>query len=119
MSHLLYGLSLALIMPIAAIASPIDQFTETPASQAEAAPCYLKTTDGRSFDLSRICGRSAIIRLTPGRAATATTNASATTAPIVNPNFRAAIGANPGNPFGPNPNVGQCYIVDADGNACQ
>jgi hypothetical protein len=99
--------------PLSAL--PIGQFPET--ATPEAAPCYFKTSDGRGFDLSSICGKSEassreIYQSPQNRAAMANSD-------TLNPGFRAAVNANPGSPFGSNPNLTQCYIVDDEGNPCQ
>lgn len=105
---------LLFLLPIPAWANPIDQFPEI--SNPEAAPCYLKTTDGRGFDLSRICGRSEAIQRASNQIQQNPT--AANNSPIPNSSFRAAIGSSPGKPFGSNSSLAQCYIVDLEGNAC-
>jgi hypothetical protein len=96
-------------------AAPIAQFPET--TTPEAAPCYFKTSDGRGFDLSSICGKSEASY--PPSYQSPQNQSAATNSGALNPGFRAALNANPGNPFGSNPNLAQCYIVDDEGNPCQ
>jgi hypothetical protein len=107
---------LLLWLPVPVWASSIDQFPEI--SNPESAPCYLKTTDGRGFDLSRICGRSEAIQRQLNQIP-----ATASNSPIPDSSFRATIDNSlsnrPGSPFGSNPSSAQCYIVDLEGNACQ
>jgi hypothetical protein len=100
------------VMQLPIVAAPIGQFPET--TDPEAAPCYFKTADGRGLDLSSICGKSAASRrdIDPSQQNLAPTA-------VLNPGFRAAVNANPGSPFGRNPSLTQCYIVDTDGNPCQ
>lgn len=125
MRQLFFPLVLLLAIPSPVFAGPIALFPET--ANPEAAPCYFKTADGRAFDLSSMCGKSEALSRSRNQNqpnqnqpnqnqsnSSATVNSS-----LSNPGFRAAINANPGSPFGNNPALAECYVVDTEGHPCQ
>ncbi|MCY7407326.1 MAG: hypothetical protein LH631_08105, partial [Alkalinema sp. CAN_BIN05] len=117
------AVSLYFLLPMTTRAETINRFPIIVPNSIEDSACYFKTSEGRTIALNSICGykepkEKNIKDRSQGSNSSNVSNVISL--PIINPEFRPIVGANPGNPFGNNSggNSNQCYIVDSEGNSC-
>jgi hypothetical protein len=110
--------SLALTASLAstsiAQARSLGPFPETNRQRAQTSVCFVNTADGRSFDLTKLCGRSTPAESQGNRASRASQSTG---------NDNGSRASNDGTegadrPIDNSPDRPQCYVVDTDGSPC-